>query len=147
MIDSVPNQSWSWRVFGRRLLVRLLISLAGVAVGGFVYLYTFGFPGWLRSAILQGLSSGGVVFEASAIRLIPIDGIRLRDVEIYKKGVVGPALLECRACATTRRIAGWVVDRVAHGPGRDLPAGPGKGKGHGQRQGRWWGERYAQWPR
>lgn len=103
MIDSVPNQSWSWRVFGRRLLVRLLISLAGVAVGGFVYLYTFGFPGWLRSAILQGLSSGGVVFEASAIRLIPIDGIRLRDVEIYKKGVVGPALLECRAMTVHAR--------------------------------------------
>lgn len=82
------------RSFLSRNVVPLLTFLALLAVLGVIYLGVFGFPGWATEIILQRLNQGDFVIAPELVKFHPLEGIVFRNLNVYRKGNVGPSALE-----------------------------------------------------
>ncbi|MGQ9661838.1 MAG: hypothetical protein ACUVWX_05790 [Kiritimatiellia bacterium] len=80
------------RFLGRLLLLILLIA---TAVG--FYLWGVGLPGWLVNELMARVPTGRYVLSADGISLDAGGGIRMRNVKLYRKRVVGPPALTAAA--------------------------------------------------
>jgi len=95
----------------RRALRRTVGLLVALIVFSLFYLVTFGFPAWLRDETLTRISRGDFAVFASAIRLDPVHGIAMKDVRVFRKGVVGPAALEAKHVVATVSIVELLTDK------------------------------------
>ena len=88
----------------RRALRRLLSLAVALTVFSIFYLVTFGFPEWLRDETLTRISKGEFAIFASAMRLDPVHGIAMKEMKVFRKGVVGPAALQAENVAISVNI-------------------------------------------
>ncbi len=80
---------WSERVFFRTVLALFALGAAGL-----VLLSLYDLPPWLGRRLLAAVHSGTLAWDAQAVRIDPLRGIRLRGVRVYRKGVLGPPAVE-----------------------------------------------------
>lgn len=78
----------------RRFVFRAVVGLLLLAGCGICYLHIFGVPGAVLNAIKRNMDSKGYYLETKGIYLDMFRGIRMERTRVYKKGLVGPPLVE-----------------------------------------------------
>ena len=77
-----------------RILVRTCAVLVLVPLVLMIYLGTVGIPAPLVNRIIEGADERGFLLEMRSTRLDPFRGIVIRDVRLFRKGIVGPPAVE-----------------------------------------------------
>ena len=83
----------------------LLLLLIALSV---LYFSTFGFPEWLVAKCIGGIKSDNFVVEVARGRLDLLRGIVLNDVRLYRKGVVGPPVVDAEKLVAGVDILGFL---------------------------------------
>lgn len=95
---------WTVRGAVTRAVLLVILLLAGIGL----YLARQGCPPWLSEWMLAHASRGSYVIRAESIRWKPYRQIELDNIEIYKKGLVGPPGMEAARCAVDVSFWSWL---------------------------------------
>lgn len=82
----------------RKTILAVLLVLVAVAL----YLSIWGVPGWALPHIVRWLSRGDIAPEIGGARLDLTSGLVLKDVALYRRGVIGPPLVQARSITVGR---------------------------------------------
>lgn len=77
-----------------RILLLLVISLVFATASLAVFLRTYGVPDWILSQIANDISDDHFSFEPTALTVDLADGVNIKDVRVFRKGVVGPPVAD-----------------------------------------------------
>jgi len=91
----------------KRILVRLLLLAALLVLICFFFLSTFGFPDWLTAKVRDQMNKGGYTVEIGWMRLYGLRSVMMHDVRAYRKGIIGPPLLD--AARVAAKIDLWAL--------------------------------------
>jgi hypothetical protein len=93
-MKGVPMRLGMLRLPTRILLIFLLL---GIAL--WLLFCTAGFPAWAAPRVQAALSPAGFALEARTMRMDLRGGLVLRGVRLYRRGVIGPPVLEAETLA------------------------------------------------
>ncbi len=88
---------YTFKIFFRRLrriIAALFIFLFVLCAVASLYILIAGFPRWMVSAVTNRLSEGQLYIEADSIRVDPGRGFIIKDMIVFRDGVVGPPAAE-----------------------------------------------------
>ena len=83
----------------------LLFLLAALSV---LYFSTFGFPEWLVAKGIASIKSDNFVVEVSRGKLDLLRGIVLHDVRLYRKGLIGPPVVNAEKVVAGLDVLGFL---------------------------------------
>ncbi len=97
----------------RRILTALIVLILVLCAASLLYITTTGFPRWLVSAVTGRLSEGQMYIEAGSIRLDPGRGFIMKDVVVFRDGVVGPPAAEVEEAVVVPDFKAALKNRLA----------------------------------